>query len=287
MMELIIWDVQHGSSTYLKTPSGKHIVIDLGAGDCSDGDITFSPLLCLKNKYEVKQLDEVIITHPHTDHIDDIMNFDILNPKIILRPKHLSEEDIKKANPSKDQKKINKYLEINRKYSHPVEDSENPKLAENNGEVNIKTFIPSKCGVSNINNHSVVTIIEYLEVKILIPGDNEAASWKELLENSSFVDAIKNTDIFVSSHHGRESGYYSELFDYFRPDLVIVSDGPGVGTSATDKYSKIAKGWNIYKRSEKEKTAYERKCLTTRKDGTIVIKVGKNGQKVFMNVTTD
>lgn len=120
----------------------------------------------------------------------------------------------------------------------------------------------------------------------LIPGDNEAASWKELLEKPSFIKAINDTDIFVASHHGRESGYYSELFKYFNPKLVIVSDGPEVETSVTDKYSKIASGWNIYKRSENEKIPHERKCLTTRKDGRLIIKVGKDNNGTFMNVTT-
>jgi len=37
----------------------------------------FSPLLHLQDKYGVKQLDNIIIMHPHTDHIDDIFNFDL------------------------------------------------------------------------------------------------------------------------------------------------------------------------------------------------------------------
>lgn len=287
MMKLIIWNVQHGSAAYLNTPAGKHIVIDLGANTGTGINDDFSPLKYLKSICKVQQIDEVIITHPHTDHIDDIMNFDLLSPQIILRPKHLSWEDIEKANPSKDQNKIEKYFEIDQRYYVPVKSLENPKRPENNGGVNIQTFIPSKCGTTNINNHSVVTVIEYLGVKIIVPGDNEEASWKELLENIEFVEAIKDTNIFVASHHGRESGYYSKLFDYFSPELVIVSDGSSMETSVTDKYSEIAEGWNVYKRSEDEKKAYKRKCLTTRKDGTIIIKVGKDAQNVFMNVTID
>lgn len=287
MMELVIWDVQHGSAAYLKTPAGKHIVIDLGSGDYSGKDVTFSPLMHLKNKYGVQQLDRVIITHPHTDHIDDIMNFETLNPKSLTRPKHLLEEDIIKANPGKDEKKINKYLEINNRYSQPVEAAEDPLKAENNGGVSISIFIPSKCGTSNINNHSAVTVIEYLGVKIIIPGDNESVSWKELLESSNFTNAIKGTNVFVASHHGRESGYCSELFNYFTPELVIVSDGPCGKTSSTDCYTKIARGWKVYKRSEGGSSPHERKCLTTRNDGTIVIKVGTNSERTFMNVTTE
>lgn len=287
MMELVIWDVQHGSSAYLKTPAGKHIVIDLGTGDYSENNATFSPLLHLKNKYKIQRLDQVIITHPHTDHIDDIMNFDTLSPRVLLRPSHLTEDDITKANPSKDKTKTYKYLEIDKRYNTPVSDGEKPTSAENNGGVSIKTFIPTECGVSNINNHSVVTVIEYLGVKVLIPGDNESASWKELLNDQDFANTIKNTNIFIASHHGRESGYYSDLFKHFSPELAIISDGPYVETSATDRYSKIAKGWKVYKRSEGENTPFDRKCLTTRKDGTIVIKVGKNTDGTFMNVTTE
>ena len=44
---------------------------------------------------------------------------------------------------------------------------------------------------------------------------------------------------------------------------------------------------SIYKRSENEKIPHERKCLTTRKDGTLIIKVGKDNNRTFMNVTTD
>lgn len=285
MLEIVIWDVQHGSSAYVKTPNGKHIVIDLGTGRYSNKE-EFSPILHLKNNYGVKKVDQVIITHPHTDHIDDIMNFDEVSPGCLTRPKHLTEEDIRKANPSSDSKKNDKYIEINNRYNMPVSAGDNPTLPENNGNVSIKTFIPYECGHSNINNHSVVTVIEYLGIKVIIPGDNESPSWKELLEDSSFVDAIKDACIFVASHHGRESGYYSDLFDNFKPDLTIVSDGPEGETSVTSKYTNVAKGWTVYKRSDN--TSSKRYCLTTRKDGTIVIKIGKNSDNgKYMNVTVD
>lgn len=287
MMNLVIWDVQHGSAAYLKTPNGKHIVIDLGTGDFTKDNPGFSPLLHLKNKYGINQIDQVTITHPHTDHIDDIFNFDSLSPLVLSRPNHLSEEDIRKANRSSDGYKVEKYFEINNRYCDPLGEREDPKKAVNNGGVNIQSFIPNTCGVSNINNHSIVTIIEYLNVKIMIPGDNEAASWKELLSIPSFANGIKGTNILIASHHGRESGYYLELFQHFNPELVIISDGPFCDTSATGRYSGLAKGWTVYKRSEDEKIGYERKCLTTRKDGTVVIKVGKDKEKTFMNVTTE
>ncbi len=277
MMKLVIWDVQHGSAAYLKTPSDKHIVVDLGAGNYSESDEAFSPLLYLRDNYGIKQLDQVIITHPHTDHIDDIMNFDALSPRVLSRPNHLTEETVRNANPGKDKQKLDKYFEIDKRYSYPVSSNEDPKRPENNGGVQIQIFISSECGTSEINNHSIVSVIQYQGVKILLPGDNESGSWKMLLEKPEFVRAIANTNIFIASHHGRESGYCAELFRHFKPQLTIISDGPVQGTSVTEKYSQHTTGVPVYSRSGGTRTRRDRKCLTTRKDGTIIITVDDGG----------
>jgi len=179
------------------------------------------------------------------------------------------------------------YLDIIDRFTSSVNAGDNPTLPENNGGVSIQTFYSPQCGKSNINNHSLVSVIEYLNIKVIIPGDNESSSWKELLQNEYFVTAISNADIFMASHHGRESGYYAELFEHFKPDLVIVSDGSATSTSVTNKYSQIAKGWKVFKRSDNSSEI--RHCLTTRSDGTVTIKIGKNAgtDKCYQNVTID
>lgn len=121
-------------------------------------------------------------------------------------------------------------------------------------------------------------------VKILIPGDNESPSWNELLEEQEFKDSIKNTDLFVASHHGRDSGYCSDLFDYFKPELVIVSDGPETDTNAVDKYRKVATGYTVTKRSGETDKRY---CLTTRKDGVIKVEIYKQEGKLYQIVIID
>jgi len=284
-LEMVFWDVQHGNATYIKTPNETHIVQDLGTGSYGAANKQFSPLLRLKNKYGVKQLDCVIITHPHKDHISDIMNFEALSPRVLLRPEHLPKEDILKNVRDEDRRLFEKYFEIDKKYSDPVSREENPKLPENSGGVEIKTFIPKSCSTSEINNHSVVTVISYADSKIILPGDNEPPSWKELLEDQRFCSTIKNADILLAPHHGRKSGFYPKLFEYFEPKLTIISDGRFCDTSATDRYSGISTGWTVFRRNgEKEK----RKCVTTRNDGVIVVKFGYTEDKTpFINVTID
>ena len=269
----VFWDVQHGSAAYIRTPNGKHIVIDLGTGSY-EGSTPFSPLLYLKYKYNVQQLDTVVITHPHRDHLDDIFNFDVLAPKVLWRPRHLSETDIRQGNQSRDSAIIDKYLEIGRRYTELVSPDADPFFPNNNGGVTIKTFVSPTCPTSNLNNHSLVTIISYGGVKIIIPGDNEKPSWNELLKREDFRVAIQGTHVLVASHHGRESGFSPELFNHIRPLITIISDGPAKETSVSNRYAQRTQGWRVYKRSSR--TTEERKCLTTRNDGVIVVRFGEN-----------
>jgi beta-lactamase superfamily II metal-dependent hydrolase len=281
---LILWDVQHGSAAYLRTPNGKHIAFDLGTGSFNDGNSTFSPLLHLKQNYGVSRLDQVIITHPHRDHIDDIYNFDALNPRVLHRPKHLLERDIRgdARNSKFEQSKIDKYLEVDAKYSEVVSPQESPTLAANNGLVDFASFTPFLCPRDNINNHSIVTVVTFMGLRILIPGDNEKMSWDELLAQPGFKNAIAGTDILVASHHGRENGYSDELFKFIKPQLVLISDGPEGTTSVTDWYrnSCTEQGSSVYHAGNKRFDP--RWVLPTRNDGTLRVRVGwEDGKRIW------
>ena len=279
-LQFLAWNVQHGSAIYIQTPNGKHIAIDLGASD------VFSPLQHLQTN-GVRKLDHVTITHPHMDHIDDILKLDLLDPGTLQTPKHLTEDDIRAGNPKPSQEaeaKIQKYLEIRRRYSSPVSPQDDVDLAENNGGVSIQTFVPTRASTGNLNNHSVVTALEYCGVKMLIPGDNEPPSWDELLGRRDFVSAIAGTHLLVAPHHGRESGFHSPLFDHFRPLITLISDGRTVDTSATARYTNVTRGWTVRRRTGQRQ---DRKCVTTRNDGTIEVKITADNPIGSMDVLID
>ena len=281
-LTLMVWNVDHGSAAYIRTPNDNHIAIDLGAN--SDG---FSPLRHLQAS-GVNQLDKVIITHPHMDHIEDILNFDLLTPKVLQRPCHLTNDDIWAGNAKVSPETrtiIQKYIELNNRYTDPVYPQENPDLAYNNGGVSIETFTPSSSATSNLNNHSIVSIVEYEGLKILIPGDNESPSWNELLAKPAFRKAITGTNILLAAHHGRESGYFSDLFNYFKPYIVLVSDGRVQDTSVTSRYSDKASGLNVIRRSGKP--IEKRYCLTTRNDGAIEVNITRTTSGPSLDIYID
>jgi competence protein ComEC len=277
MLEITIWDVQHGSAAHIKTPNGRHIAVDLGDDD------NFSPLRTLYGR-GVRQLDAVVITHPHRDHMDDISNFDLLSPRTLWRPRHLSDDDIRIGNRTEDSGVVDRYLEINQRYTELLTAATDITNPESLGGATIRVFVPRNCSAGNLNNHSVVVVASFANLKIVIPGDNEPPSWNELLSDPNFVQAIRSTDVFVASHHGRINGYSAELFQVMgKPKLVVVSDGRFCETSATDRYSKQATGWTVYGPLGQSQI---KKCVTTRSDGHITIKVGWNeGSRNFLNVT--
>ena len=271
-LEIVVWDVQHGNAIYMKTPNGKHVMFDIGTGSYEDGQ-EFSPLNYLKDEWDVDCLHYLVISHPHADHISDISNmFDLeLKPKALTRPKNIDSDLISNSNQDEYSDLVDLYLELDRTYINPVSSESDPSNPSNNGEVEIVSFLQDESGTSNLNNYSIVAVIEYAGEKIIIPGDIEEAGWKVLLEREDFQQAIEDTTIFVASHHGRKAGYHSNVFDYFEPDVVIVSDGRYSDTSVTDRYRNYAQGFEVKSRStEESETRY---VLTTRNDGVIYIRV--------------
>lgn len=278
-LQIIVHDVGHGQAIHAFTPNGGTVVIDLG---CS---ADHSPLEWL-SEY-TKCIDSLVITHPHGDHIDELLLIKSLNLKVrqLWRPNWLNEDIVRKQNQASYTKKLDEYFSMSSRYNSAINTDNlvgNPKVS---GGVSIKKFSSKNCGVSSINNHSGVVVFEYCGVTVVVPGDNEPPSWRELMKQPDFAKIMKNANVFMASHHGRESGYSADIFAE-KPNLCIVSDGRMQDTDATQRYSYHARGWDILSRSSK--SSKKRNCLTTRTDGHLEIKIGKNSNgKGYLSVTSN
>ena len=258
---MTVWDVQLGLAIHVKAPNGKYIVIDLGTGTYNT-----SPL----RKRMFDNIAYMIITHPHLDHISDILNFDINAPKILCRPPLLTNEEVMEGVRQCDRAKFEKYCQINDRYNSPVKyDDENYTGNPNNyGGLEIQTFSTSLCDHSNFNNFSMITVFQFSGIKVVVCGDNEKDSFDKLMKESDFKNAVRSADVLVAPHHGRESAYHSEFGSLVNPRITIISDTTKSDASAVDKYTQRSRGWTV--RGE------ERKCLTTRNDGNITVEFGES-----------
>lgn len=77
---------------------------------------------------------------------------------------------------------------------------------------------------NDTNNLSLVTFVEYGWFSIVYPGDLETKGWESLLTDPAFRAHLGRVSLFVTSHHGRESGCCDEVFDVCFPEAFLISD---------------------------------------------------------------
>ena len=97
-MKVVVFDVEHGASAFIRTPTNYGVLIDCG---CTG---KFSPALYLVEKelpsivpWDGHSLTKLIVTHPHDDHIGDVETVkEKCPPALLLRQKY-DWEDVKTA----------------------------------------------------------------------------------------------------------------------------------------------------------------------------------------------
>ncbi|HHV38097.1 MAG TPA: MBL fold metallo-hydrolase [Tepidimicrobium sp.] len=200
-------DVGQGDSTLIEFPNGKISLIDGGTRGASDKVIDYIDSL------GIRKIDYLIATHPHEDHIGGlpkvIRNFDI--DKVYMPDKTANtiifEElllEIKKKN-----------LKINL--------AEGGDTIIDDKNLRFSILAPNKNTYSNINDFSIVTKIEYGHNSVIITGDAESCSEKDMLDLGYDLTA----DILRVGHHGGSTSSTEEFLTAVDPDYSILSVGKG------------------------------------------------------------
>lgn len=272
---MTVYNVQLGLAVHVKAPNGKYIIIDLGTGVSGGGNE--SPLL--KRRYD--DIGYMIITHPHLDHIDDILNFDVNSPSTLHRATSITNDEVMEGVRECDKPKFKKYCEINSRYTHPVSSSTDPDNPDNYGGLAINVFSTSLCDKENFNNFSAITVFQLAGCKIVVCGDNETESFDILMKSDSFKESVRNADVLVAPHHGRESGYHDDFVSLVNPSITIISDTKKSNASAVDKYKAKSSGWKVWDRNGGSDKRY---CLTTRNDGNIRVTFGESKDPQYSSI---
>jgi len=276
-MRVIVFDVQHGFCAFVKSPTGHTLLIDCGRGEL------FSPveyILAHELKdtvsYDGFPLTQLIVSHPHDDHIEDIHRVTTkLQPAILYRQRY-DWDEVKQPDVATDEyENLDHYAQWQRTYNAPVV---NPP----DWGIDIQTFrlTPDEAKEVDeakfINNSSIVVVVTFkgtrFSEKFVFGGDVEEGAWTALLERQSFKDAVAGADFFVDPHHGHSSGFSAAVLDAMgRPILNIIS-AHSRDESVDSRYSKEEYALGTTFNGEK------RRMLSTRKDGSIFIDVTEEGK---------
>ena len=199
-------DVGQADSILAQLPGGQNILID--AGNNADADLVVNYLL----RQGINQLDHVIGTHPHEDHIGGldavIETFDtgkVYLPRVSHNTK--TYEDV--------------LLAIKNKGLKVTEAKTGIKLDTVSG-VDAVFLAPGKSSYDGFNNYSAVLKVTYGSTSFLFTGDAEAESEQEMLLSSW---QNPKADVLKVGHHGSHSSTTAAFLDIVSPDYAVISAG--------------------------------------------------------------
>lgn len=275
MLRVIIFNVERGFCSFIRSPNNYALLIDCG----SSAD--FSPvkyiidneIKCVK-EFQDCELAEFVCSHPHDDHISNIQLLEKkLKPSVICSWRFSDWDEIKDPEEKKKDAYLNldSYADFRDSYTGKVTAYPDWGMMVNTdlGLTPSESKKVNSDGLAWVNNSSIIVVVSYKGHKFFFPGDLMKDGWETLLKRESFKKALKGTHFFIASHHGHPSGYTSEIFKTCKPWVNIVSEKPREKIEPAYSSEENASGVKI----EKE----VRRMLTTRKDGSIVIEIDKNG----------
>lgn len=189
--------------------NGKTILID--AGNISDG----KEILKFLNAKGIQQIDYLIGTHIHEDHIGGII--DIVNniqvEKIFMpyNEKDNSEfyNKVKKAIKSKD-------LLI-----ETLKETDELSLGEN---LVFKILYVDNTEPTKANNASIVAQLTYAKQKYLFMGDAEKEVENKLISKG----LLEDVDVLKVGHHGSDTSTTENFINKVLPEISIISVQEGV-----------------------------------------------------------
>jgi len=226
-------------------------------------------------------LGSLVITNYDHDHFSGLPNLHrSAQIKSVLFPKNLSMEEIRGLK-SDSTEALDTLEHIRNTYTADVIDWKPPftrKVFSLNQAELMRAGIPIET-----NHLSQIVFVKYGETTFCIPGDMENRSWELMLFKDKVQDWLMQTDILIAPHHGRYNGYHEGIFDFCQPSCVIFSDKEIVHDTQknmTNLYAGHVRG-NGITYVETTGNTVERKTLTTRKDGHILVTVPLVGPPAF------
>jgi competence protein ComEC len=240
--EIIFFDIGQGDAILIQEGNFQ-ILVDGGPDD----SIIFK--LAKRMPSYDKNIEIVILTHPHEDHIRGLMNV-------------LDEFSVERVFVNKVEYENKAYMDLVEEYKDiviEVAQGDRFKYGNIKGEIIYPILNKSSNKVlqtKNINNESIITLLDIKGKRILLMGDAEHEVEYKLLKEAP----LENIYILKAGHHCSRTATSDMFLRAVNPEVAICSYGKG------NKF-----GHPHYETIEKFQN-HDVQYLETAKEGDIVIK---------------
>ena len=210
VLEMVMLDVGQGDAVYIKSPTGKHILVDAGRWSplANSGDQVILPFLRSRG---ITHLDAVFLSHPHADHIGGM-------PSII---NEISISTIYQSGYPYESALYLNMLAAAERTGTEIIDLKKGDIVLTDPLIRIFVLGPDgKRHNSNPNDHSLVLKFKYGETAFLFTGDAEDHQERRIINR--YGDFLKS-DILKAGHHGSRTSSTPPFLNYVQPDAILVS----------------------------------------------------------------
>lgn len=220
-LHLKVFDVGQGDALFVRTPRGRTVLVDGGP------DARISDLLSAELPFFSRTIDLVILTHPHSDHFNGLI--DVLG-RFEVRNIAFNESSVETKSYLKfleavleEKKGGAKVVEVMKGDKITLDELVLTILWPEREAGKIQGLNPLDPGSDkiNINDLSIVSVLSYKNFDIFLPGDQQTDGVERMFDTA--VPA--NVEVLKVAHHGSRNGVNERILEALRPKVGIISVG--------------------------------------------------------------
>lgn len=216
LLRVVFFDVFQGDAILISTPTGQHILIDGGqnAGRYTTFDGGKNVIIPYLQKAGIKKLDQVIMTHPHADHVGGLVSvLETIPVREVVDPAMEYSSELYK-----------RFLLLAESKGIQWIEAKEGLLLNWGDKVTAQILGPRaiyKGTRSDANNNSVVVRLSFGTTSFLFCGDIEAEAEIDLEDYGLQL----RTNVLKVPHHGGEISSSDDFLRLVRPELAVISCG--------------------------------------------------------------
>jgi len=206
-LQFYVFDIGQGDAIFIQTPGHYNILIDGGP----DNKVVYK--LGEYLPFYDRDIDLMILTHPHADHIVGLI--EVINR---YKVKKIMTTGVLYYSPD-----YLTWLDKIKEKNISVEIIDSQRILTLPDKTKLEILFPDYSlenkKIKNVNNASIIAKLIYGETTVLLTGDYEDE--ESLVEKGFDLSA----DILKSGHHGSDTGNDLEFLKAVDPEVTVISCG--------------------------------------------------------------